>query len=169
MAEEPGIPFRFILKQERKAISGMTQARLADLARLSWREISDLETGRTKKPHEDTVLRLADALELSDPRRAAFLEAGLGWNPSRRVSEVTASGETIRQSDASTQDDAQERLARIVRKIDEPGVEAARSVLAYRQRAATADIRRQAWGNRPLAPPRRGAVRAVRPTPVPTP
>src|SRR5258706_14343179 len=137
MAEEPGIPFRLLLKQERKAIPGMTQARLADLARLSWREISDLETGRTKKPHEDTVLRLADALELSDPRRAAFLEAGLGWNPSRRVSEVTARGETIRQSDASTQDDAQERLARIVREMDEPGVEAARSVLADWQRDVT--------------------------------
>ncbi len=167
MAEEPGIPFRLLLKQERKAIPGMTQARLADLARLSWREISDLETGRTKKPHEDTVLRLADALELSDPRRAAFLEAGLGWNPSRRVSEVTASGETIRQSDASTQDDAQERLARIVRELDERGVEAARSVLADWQRDATADIGRQAWVNRLIALTDEGRVRSVSQRPLP--
>jgi tetratricopeptide (TPR) repeat protein/transcriptional regulator with XRE-family HTH domain len=52
--------------------AGLSQAALAEQSGLSIRAISDLERGRTRWPHPDSVRRLADALELSGPARAEF-------------------------------------------------------------------------------------------------
>ncbi len=52
--------------------AGLSQGALAERSGLSIRAISDLERGRTRWPHPDSVRRLADALELRGPARAEF-------------------------------------------------------------------------------------------------
>jgi transcriptional regulator with XRE-family HTH domain len=59
----------------------LTQEELAARAKVAARTISDLERGRAKFPHADTVLRLADALELNGPERALFEAAARGRAP----------------------------------------------------------------------------------------
>ncbi len=57
--------------------AGLSQEELAGRCGLSIRAISDLERGRTRWPHRDSILRLADALGLrGDPRREFFAAAG---------------------------------------------------------------------------------------------
>jgi tetratricopeptide (TPR) repeat protein len=53
----------------------MTQQELADRSGLSVRAISNLELGRVRTPHPDTVHRLANALGLHGDARAGFLAA----------------------------------------------------------------------------------------------
>jgi len=55
--------------------AGLTQQELADRSGLSIRAISNLELGRARSPHPDTVHRLADALGLRGDSQAAFLAA----------------------------------------------------------------------------------------------
>jgi tetratricopeptide (TPR) repeat protein/transcriptional regulator with XRE-family HTH domain len=55
--------------------AGLSQQELADRSALSVRAVSDLERGRTTRPHPDTVRRLADALGLRELARAQFIEA----------------------------------------------------------------------------------------------
>jgi len=70
MATAARLTLAQVLRQRRLA-AGLTQAELAERARLSLRAISDIERG-LKRPYRDTVARLADALQLSGPERAAF-------------------------------------------------------------------------------------------------
>jgi transcriptional regulator with XRE-family HTH domain len=65
---DPDISFAALLRQQRLA-AGLTQEALAERARLSWRTISDLERGVKHRPHQDTVLLPAEALELNAPER----------------------------------------------------------------------------------------------------
>ena len=65
-------PFRVLLQQYRAA-AGLSQAELAERASLSRRGISDLERGARRSPQPATVRRLAEALNLADPERAALL------------------------------------------------------------------------------------------------
>jgi tetratricopeptide (TPR) repeat protein/transcriptional regulator with XRE-family HTH domain len=53
--------------------AGLSQQELAERSGLSIRAISNLERGRARWPHPDTVRRLADALGLRDPARAQFM------------------------------------------------------------------------------------------------
>src|SRR5256885_13175887 len=55
--------------------AGLSQEELAQRAGLSVRAISNLERGRTRLPHPDSVLRLADALRLGDEERVRFIAA----------------------------------------------------------------------------------------------
>jgi tetratricopeptide (TPR) repeat protein/transcriptional regulator with XRE-family HTH domain len=55
--------------------AGLSQEALAERSGLSVRAISDLERGRTRRPHPDSVRRLADALALSGQARAEFFIA----------------------------------------------------------------------------------------------
>jgi tetratricopeptide (TPR) repeat protein len=55
--------------------AGLTQQELAGRSGLSVRAISNLELGRARLPHPDTVHRLADALGLHGDSRAGFLTA----------------------------------------------------------------------------------------------
>jgi len=54
--------------------AGLSQGELADLCGLSERAIRNLERGRARSPHPDSVRRLADALDLPGPR-AEFIAA----------------------------------------------------------------------------------------------
>jgi tetratricopeptide (TPR) repeat protein/transcriptional regulator with XRE-family HTH domain len=53
----------------------MSQQELAERSGLSIRTIGNLERGASKWPYQDSLHRLADALELRDEARAAFLAA----------------------------------------------------------------------------------------------
>ena len=53
----------------------LSQEELAELAQVSWRTVSDLERGVTRKPYRETVRRLAHALALSDQERRQFVTA----------------------------------------------------------------------------------------------
>jgi tetratricopeptide (TPR) repeat protein/transcriptional regulator with XRE-family HTH domain len=55
--------------------AGLSQAELAERSGLSVRAVSNLERGRTRWPHPDSVRRLADALGLSAAARTDFAAA----------------------------------------------------------------------------------------------
>jgi tetratricopeptide (TPR) repeat protein/transcriptional regulator with XRE-family HTH domain len=55
--------------------AGLSQMELAEQSGLSLRMISNLERGRTRWPHPESLHLLADALKLSDTARAGFLAA----------------------------------------------------------------------------------------------
>src|SRR5450755_1168027 len=57
----------------RRQSTGLSQEELAERSGLSIRAISNLERGRTRWPHPDSVRRLADALRLRGQARGDFL------------------------------------------------------------------------------------------------
>src|SRR5215468_2955157 len=61
------------LLQQYRVAAGFSQEELAERAGLSRRGISDLERGQRRVPHPATVRRIADALNLTAPERAALL------------------------------------------------------------------------------------------------
>jgi len=66
--------FGYLLRRYRLAAL-LTQEQLAERAHLSYRTISDLERGAKHTPRRDTVLLLADALQLSPQERAGLIAA----------------------------------------------------------------------------------------------
>ena len=60
------------LLASRRQAAGLSQAELAERAAMSVRAISNLERGRTRWPHPDSVHRLAGALRLTAADRAVF-------------------------------------------------------------------------------------------------
>jgi tetratricopeptide (TPR) repeat protein/transcriptional regulator with XRE-family HTH domain len=83
-----GRRFGVLLRLHRSA-SGLTQEELADLSQLSVRAISDMERSRTVRPHRRSVVRLADALQLSEPDREQLVSASraAGVQELRRLDE----------------------------------------------------------------------------------
>ncbi len=93
------LPFADLLRRYRLG-AGLTQEQLAEATRLGLRGVSDLECGMRTSPRNGTVERLADALELGEPERAAFLSAARRQRPSsnhgaRLVPGAVASGVTV--------------------------------------------------------------------------
>jgi predicted ATPase/class 3 adenylate cyclase/DNA-binding XRE family transcriptional regulator len=82
MASPSDLPFADLLRQLRKA-AGLTQSELAERAGLSVRGLNDLERGARTTPRRDTVLLLADALELTGDDRAAFAAAARRASPAQ--------------------------------------------------------------------------------------
>src|SRR6202020_1114330 len=74
MSEQPAIQYAELLRQLR-AEQGLTQEELAAAAGISPRTISDLERAINQTPRRATAELLADALELTGPRRAQFMAA----------------------------------------------------------------------------------------------
>ena len=89
--------FGFRLRASRLA-AGLSQEELAGRSGVSVRAISDLERGRTRWPHPESVGRLAEALGLGDAQRAEFVAlaarrlAGPGLAAVPAASGVVASG-----------------------------------------------------------------------------
>ena len=72
MSEEPAIEYAGLLRQLR-AEAGLTQEELAAAAGVSPRTVSDLERGINLTPRRATALLLADALHLTEDKRALFI------------------------------------------------------------------------------------------------
>jgi class 3 adenylate cyclase/ABC-type transport system substrate-binding protein len=68
------VTFADLLRHHRTA-AGLTQEELAARAGLSADAISTLERGARRRPRQDTIAALAEALALSDEERAAFAAA----------------------------------------------------------------------------------------------
>jgi len=68
----------------------LSQEQLAARAELSERTVRNLEAGRVRSPRNDTVRLLADALELPEPEREAWLAAARSANG--RCTEPALSG-----------------------------------------------------------------------------
>ncbi|CUM36573.1 XRE family transcriptional regulator [Streptomyces gardneri] len=71
-----------VLLRDHRRRSGMTQQQMADLATLSVRAIRDLESGRARRPRQETARLLADVLRLTGASRDAFHEAARSHLPS---------------------------------------------------------------------------------------
>jgi tetratricopeptide (TPR) repeat protein/transcriptional regulator with XRE-family HTH domain len=69
--------FGRLLRQRRRA-AGLTQEELAERSGISVRTIADAESGRTARPHRQSVQLIAAALQLTGPQHAAFCAAGRG-------------------------------------------------------------------------------------------
>jgi tetratricopeptide (TPR) repeat protein len=82
-------PFAALLRASRRS-AGLSQEELASRSGLSVRTIGNLERGRIRWPHPDSVHRLADALELSGQPRRAFLAV----TPRRLVHGADAPADT---------------------------------------------------------------------------
>src|SRR5436309_2672348 len=73
--------FGDLLRGHRTA-AGLSQEALAERASLSARAVGDLERGTKLRPHPETLRRLADALGLGQPERAAMAVAARPGNRS---------------------------------------------------------------------------------------
>ena len=69
------VKFGDLLRQLR-IVAQLTQEELAVRSDISTRTVSDLERGVANFPHADTVLRLAQGLELGDQDRAKYAAIG---------------------------------------------------------------------------------------------
>jgi len=86
MAATESVPFGALLQRYR-VTAGLSQAALAERARLSARAVSALERGLRRHPYLRTVQLLAEALDLTTEQRAALLAAAQperGTDPQRR-------------------------------------------------------------------------------------
>ena len=74
-----------------REIAGLTQEELAGRAGLTPNAISDLERGKRRRPHPNTVRSLADALELSEEERASLVAAvpRRGYRPATAIAAST--------------------------------------------------------------------------------
>jgi tetratricopeptide (TPR) repeat protein/transcriptional regulator with XRE-family HTH domain len=67
-----------VLLRRLRTDAGLTQEKLAEAARLSYRSVSDLERGINLTPRKETARLLAEALHLSGTDKAAFEAAARG-------------------------------------------------------------------------------------------
>src|SRR5690242_14312765 len=82
MASAQKLTFGPLLKRYR-IVAGLTQEALAERAGVSARGISDMERGLRRAPYQDTISRLAQALDLSSDERAQFEAASHQRRPPR--------------------------------------------------------------------------------------
>jgi tetratricopeptide (TPR) repeat protein/transcriptional regulator with XRE-family HTH domain len=111
VTESPPVSFAALLRKSRLD-AGLTQEKLAESAKISYRSISDLERGINRGPRADTLRLLADALGLTGDVRAAFEAAGrqhittteqaAGWTAGQRPSHgIAAATRTLPRDVAS--------------------------------------------------------------------
>nr|WP_052477978.1 helix-turn-helix domain-containing protein [Kibdelosporangium sp. MJ126-NF4]CEL15130.1 Transcriptional regulator, SARP family [Kibdelosporangium sp. MJ126-NF4]CTQ93274.1 putative regulatory protein (AfsR-like protein) [Kibdelosporangium sp. MJ126-NF4] len=114
-------PFGDLLRGHRTA-RGLTQEALAGLAGLSVQAIGVLERGDRRFPHRDTVIRLAEALELTGDRLDAFLTAATR-KATPRVDDQQPLTVPARQLPADVPDftGRDEHLATVLASLREPG------------------------------------------------
>ena len=82
--EQGELGFGSLLRRLRKD-AGLTQEELAAAAQVSQRAVSDLERGINHTARKDTALLLAEALNLAEPMRPAFVAAARGHTPAAGV------------------------------------------------------------------------------------
>lgn len=94
----PELSFAELLRRLREE-KPLTQGELAKAAGLSERAVSDIELGKTLRPHPSTVNRLADALGLTGEIRVAFTIAAR--TGSAIVNTETVQAETVQAETAA--------------------------------------------------------------------
>ena len=82
MSAEAAPSFAALLRRYRQE-RGLTQERLAELAEVGVRTLSDLESGVTRQPQRETAQRLVGALHLAAAEQARLL-AAVRATPRRR-------------------------------------------------------------------------------------
>jgi transcriptional regulator with XRE-family HTH domain len=132
--------FGDLLLRHRKA-AGLSREDLAERSGVSARAIADLELGKTRRPHLDTVSLLADALQLADIDCAKFKAAA-------RMGVAMAGAEWVAPAGPLSGDDPRAWLAFIVATLDWRGVAAARSAMAQWEDRARPDPAWLAWAER---------------------
>src|SRR5215470_1478137 len=75
----------------------LSQEQLAARAGLSERTVRDLETGRVRRPRDDTMRLLAEALQLSGPQRESWIAAARGVHHPHTDPRVPGAGGPARQ------------------------------------------------------------------------
>ena len=126
-------PFGTLLRASRLAAQ-LSQQELAERAGLSVRAISDLEGGRTRRPYQNSVHRLADALGLTAATRRDFVSAAerrLG-RLARSVAQPPEPAEPAEPDEPAEPgepaDQQPEQPARAAESVVEPDAEPARGV-----------------------------------------
>ena len=76
--------------------AGLTLEALSERSGVTGRAISNMERGHSRSPQRRTLVLLADALELSEPERAALVEAAAGRANGRRVGARVVRAATCR-------------------------------------------------------------------------
>ena len=152
--------FGDLLLRYRKA-AGLSREELDERSGVSARAIADLELGKTKRPHTETVRLLADALRLSDADRAEFKAAARG--------PVTmGGGDWAAPPGPPSGDDPRAWLAFIVATLDWGGVAAARSAMDQWKVRARPDPAWVAWAERLAGLTEGGRLPSAGPRPLPT-
>ncbi|MEV6731323.1 helix-turn-helix domain-containing protein [Streptomyces sp. NPDC051364] len=85
--QAPSAEFGAVLQRAR-GTAGLTQEQLSGLSTVSVRAIRNLERGQVGRPRKDTVRLLADAMRLSDTRRATLELAVEGASTSTALRDV---------------------------------------------------------------------------------
>ncbi|WP_438319602.1 helix-turn-helix domain-containing protein (plasmid) [Streptomyces sp. HUAS TT3] len=85
--QAPSAEFGAALRSAR-GTAGLTQEQLAGLSTVSVRAIRNLERGQVGRPRKDTIRLLADAMRLSDTRRAALELAVEGASTGKALRDV---------------------------------------------------------------------------------
>jgi len=75
----------------------LSQEQLAARAGLSERTVRDLETGRVRRPRDDTMRLLAEALQLSGPQRESWIAAARGVHHPHTDPRMPGAGRPARQ------------------------------------------------------------------------
>src|SRR5262245_33639622 len=75
----------------------LSQEQLAARAGLSERTVRDLETGRVRRPRDDTMRLLAEALQLSGPQRESWIAAARGVHHPHTDPRMPGAGGPARQ------------------------------------------------------------------------
>ncbi len=102
MSERAGLPFGDQLRELRET-QGLTQEELAERSGVSKETISLIERGQVRRPHADTVARLADALGITGEARG-------GFGPQARRAMSRPSTHTPHHRAASSADRAAEHI-----------------------------------------------------------
>ncbi|WP_432828487.1 helix-turn-helix domain-containing protein [Dactylosporangium sp. CA-092794] len=142
--------FGRLVRQHRIRI-GMTQRQLADFSTISVRAIRDLEQGRARRPREDTVRLLADALRLGPRARADLTSAasagrlvfglGSGYGDETPAPPVAADPIVARESElAVLQGELGSGAERLVNVVGFSGVGKTRLVLEVATRLHAAGM-----------------------------
>ncbi|HEY7146948.1 MAG TPA: tetratricopeptide repeat protein [Streptosporangiaceae bacterium] len=90
-ADEQDGSFGSILHRYRMT-AGLTQEELAERAGLSVRALRDMERGRTRRPYQQSVRLVADALTLAGPARSQLLRAARAGPAARRAAGPDPAG-----------------------------------------------------------------------------
>jgi len=116
---EPGPTFAELLRVQRHAL-GLTQAELAERAKLSERTISDMERG-LKTPHRTTMRLLADAMALS-PAELDEMETARRARSQQLADARTHSPQHDLPSPGTSFVGREQLLADVRRRLDSPSV-----------------------------------------------